>query len=257
MAPPSDFPTTTPITVLHVDDDESFRELVVKFLRRTDEAIRVVSVGDVADGVERLRTDDIDCVLSDYEMPEMDGLDFLSRVRAFSTRLPFILYTSQGDEEVAKTAISKGVDDYIQKRPSAAHYLKLVARIRNEVRRARAEREREKQLAALEAASEGICVLDDGGRVSYANQAYLDLYGYEREELLGKSWEVLHPESEVEFMTSEVLPRVEREGEWNGESSGQEVDGTEFRESKSVATVPGGGLVIVATAVTQSTSASD
>jgi PAS domain S-box-containing protein len=239
----------SPIHVLHVDDDRGMLDLVSEYLGVVDESLRVVSVADPERGLERLRADDdIECVLSDYEMPEMDGLTFLSCVRSARPTIPFVLYTARGDEEIASRAITAGVSDYVQKSTGTAHYRKLSVRIRNEVARARAERQKETQLAALEAARDGICVLDADGRVTYANEAYLDLYGYEREELYGTHWEALHPEEEVAFMTREVLPRVEEEGEWRGDSEGRRSDGRTFRESKSVATLPGGGLVIVATA---------
>jgi PAS domain S-box-containing protein len=241
---------TDPIRVLHVDDEPGFLELVSLFLEREAEDIRVVSASRADEGLERVG-DDIDCVLSDYDMPGMDGLDFLAAVRERRPNVPFVLYTGRGDEEIAADAISRGVSDYVRKGSGRTHYLKLGVRIRREVARARAEREKEVRVAALETAREGICILDGEGRVNYANEAYLDLYGYDRESLLGQPWTTLHPDEEVEFITSEVLPVVESEGEWRGEGEGRRADGETFRESKSVATLPDGGLVIVVTAYEQ------
>lgn len=250
MDPPAD----RPVRVLHVDDDENVLSLVERFLAVTDESIQVVSVDDPKDALERLRADEtVECVLSDYEMPAMDGLDFLARVRACRPEVPFILYTGRGDESVAADAISAGVDDYMTKDVGTTHYLTLSVRIRREVERARAESERETQLAALEAAREGICIVDAEGRVSYANRAHLDLYGYEHEELLGTRWEALHPDEEVSFLTAEVLPQVEADGGWTGESRGVRADDTTVRESKSVSKLPNGGLVVVVTAYDEST----
>jgi PAS domain S-box-containing protein len=237
----------SPVRVLHVDDDGDFLDLVGRLLERTDETIRHEPTEDPETALDRVRAGHVDCVLSDYEMPEMDGLEFLRCVRSHCPNVPFILYTGRGDESVAAEAISAGVDDYVRKGADAAHYLKLSVRIRREVERARAEAERGRQLAALEAAREGICVLDADGRVTYANEAYLELYGYDRASLLGTHWEQLHPEEEVEFITAEVLPHVEAHGEWSGESEGVRADDTTVRESKSVAAAPGGGLVIVVT----------
>jgi PAS domain S-box-containing protein len=244
------------INVLHVDDNPSFLTLTRRYLERSDDDLQVVSVDDPQEALERLRSDEtIECVLSDYEMPGLSGLDFLRRVRAHRPTMPFILYTARGDEAVAADAIGAGVSDYIRKDSDKTHYLTLSVRIRREVERARAEAERETRLAALEAAREGICIVDADGRVSYANESYLDLYGYERETLLGSRWELLHPEEEVAFLTSEVLPQVEADGGWEGESRGRRADETTFRESKSVTPLPNGGLVIVATSFSRSDDA--
>jgi PAS domain S-box-containing protein len=241
-------PTEDEISVLHVDDDPDVLELVERFLERETEAIRVVSIEGAEAGLDRLRNDDdIECVLSDYEMPGIDGLEFLARVRNLRPNVPFILYTGAGDDELAAEAITRGVNDYVRKDVGSTHYLKLGVRIRRAVERARAEAEAEQRLAALEAAREGICIVDADGRIKYANRAYLDLYGYEREELLGRSWGVLHPDEAADLLMSEVLPYVESNGEWGGTGVGVRSDGTTFPESTSVASLPDGALVIVVT----------
>jgi DNA-binding NtrC family response regulator len=79
-------------------------------------------------------------------------VDFLRSVRERSARLPFILYTGKGSEEVASEAISQGVTDYLQKKHTGQQYDLLANRIRNAVSRSRAERhleEREEMLAGL------------------------------------------------------------------------------------------------------------
>lgn len=189
---------------------------------------------------------EIDCLLSDYEMPSTDGLQFLAAVRRRRPRLPFLLYTSRGDPELVSDALAAGVSDHVQKSTGEAHYVKLGNRIRREVERHRAREAAAERLAALEAAREGICVLDADGRVKYANDAYLELYGYERSALLGRRWETLRPESEVELIARDVLPFVEEHGEWGGETVGRRADGETFQESTEISALPDGELVVTA-----------
>lgn len=188
----------------------------------------------------------IDCLLSDYEMPSTDGLQFLAAVRRRRPRLPFLLYTSRGDPELVSDALAAGVSDHVQKSTGEAHYVKLGNRIRREVERHRAREAAAERLAALEAVREGICVLDADGRVKYANDAYLELYGYERSALLGRRWETLRPESEVELIVRDVLPFVEDHGEWGGETVGRRADGETFQESTEISALPDGELVVTA-----------
>lgn len=240
-------PTDESVAVLFVDDDPALRELVPTQLERTDERLVVDAVGGAAAALSRLRADDseVDCVVSDYSLEESDGLSLCRAVADVAPEVPFVLYTAQGSEEIAEEAIRIGVTDYLRKGTGPAQYTLLANRIRQAVDKARAERRLRRRAKALETAREGICIVDAEGRLSYANAAYLDLYGYEADEIEGTRWQRLHPDPEVGRIESSVLPQVAAEGGWTGESVGRRADGSRFPEWKSVASLPDGGLVIV------------
>ncbi|WP_245902887.1 response regulator [Salinigranum rubrum] len=102
--------------MLHVDDDPDLCELVVEFLERQDDSLSVETATRPNEVLDRLADGDFDCVVSDYEMPERNGIELLTAVRAHYPNLPFILFTGKGSEEIASEAISAGVTDYLQKR---------------------------------------------------------------------------------------------------------------------------------------------
>jgi len=132
---------TGSIRVLYVDDEPDFAVLADEFLTRENNSLTVVTEGRAAAGLDRLEEGDIDCVVSDYDMPEMDGLEFLVAVRERDPALPFILVTGRGSEELASEAISVGVTDYLQKRGGREQYAILANRIENAVAQHAAERE--------------------------------------------------------------------------------------------------------------------
>jgi len=234
----------TPAAIVCVDDDGMFLDLLETMLERVG-PFGVEGFTDPEAALSRVRNGDVDCVVSDYEMPGVDGFDLLERVRAFDPDLPFILYTGRGSEGIASDAISMGVTDYFRKEGGAAQFALLGHRIEGAVARYHAERKAERRLRATETAREGICIVRADGTFEYANGAYLDLYGYREDELLDEEWQLLHPASEVKRVLSEVLPAVEERGEWSGEGIGRRADGSTFREGKSITSLPDGGLVIV------------
>ena len=73
-----------------------------------------------------------DCVLSDYNMHEMNGVEFTRRLRETS-EVPVILYTNQSRDDVVHQAFKAGVSDYVQKETDPMHYLLLLRRIKNAV----------------------------------------------------------------------------------------------------------------------------
>ncbi|OYR67543.1 hypothetical protein DJ79_08900 [Halorubrum ezzemoulense] len=83
------------IRILHVDDDPDLAELVSTYLRREDSHFEVVSAGSASDGLDTLAETDIDCVVSDYDMPERNGIELLEAVRERDADLPFILFTAK------------------------------------------------------------------------------------------------------------------------------------------------------------------
>lgn len=121
------------LRVLHVDDDPDFAEMAAVFLKREDERFLIETMTDPTEAVEALGTDEFNCIVSDYDMPHMNGLRFLETVREKHSDLPFILFTGKGSEEVASDAISAGATDYLQKGGGSDRFELLANRIQNAV----------------------------------------------------------------------------------------------------------------------------
>jgi len=236
-------PTGESIRVLHVDDEPEFADVVGTLLEREDDRLDVEAVTSASEGVDRLAAGDFDCVVSDYDMPGSNGIEFLETVREEHPELPFILLTANGSEEIASDAISAGVTDYLRKESGTSQYALLAARISNAVERWRTERTRQRRLAAIETAREGISILDDDGEFVYVNERYADLYEYEPEEMIGEHWELIYPDEEVAVTREEILPAVAETGRWHGESTGLRADGTTFPEDHVVSRTVHGDLV--------------
>lgn len=135
--------------VLLVDDDPSLADLMANQLGGLCEEFSIRIETDPNDALETIETGDIDCVVSDYHMPQMTGLELLRYVREMDSDLPFILFTARGSEEIASEAVSEGVTDYFQKRRGADQWQVLANRIENVAARYRAEEAVQRREAAL------------------------------------------------------------------------------------------------------------
>ncbi|EMA59447.1 PAS domain S-box protein [Halorubrum kocurii] len=219
-------PKSKSTEILHVDDDLGFADLVSTFLERERDAFRVRTETDPRDVLDALDEEGstIDCVVSDYDMPGLDGLELLARVRDARPDLPFILFTGKGSEEIASEAITAGVTDYLQKAGGTEQYGVLANRVQNAVEGYWAERYMNRGLEAIETARDGISILGDDGRIEYANTAYAEILGYDRDALVGRHWEMLYEDEDVEHVYDVVLPEA-RGGGWRGTTSFVRADG--------------------------------
>jgi PAS domain S-box-containing protein len=170
------------VRILHVDDEPGFSETTAIYLEREDDRFTVETATSAADALDQLTTE-TDCVVSDHEMPGMNGIEFLSAVREEYPDIPFILFTGKGSEEIASDAISAGVTDYLRKRTGQEQYELLATRIRTAVGQYRAERELERQNDLFEKAQDLADVgawewypQDETGH--YSEQVY-EIYGVE------------------------------------------------------------------------------
>ncbi|MDY6817470.1 MAG: PAS domain S-box protein [Halobacteriales archaeon] len=192
---------TDPIRILHVDDDRDFAEMAAEFLERQDEQLTIEIATSASDGLDRLAEMDVDCIVSDYDMPDQNGLALLRAVRENYSDLPFVLFTGKGSEEIAAEAISAGVDDYQTKAGGRETYDLLANRIRNLVEQYRARarvRQRERRLSRVqEIADLGHFEWDiETDELDLSEQSY-ELLGVEPEEFdhTHEAWsELIHPE---------------------------------------------------------------
>lgn len=139
-----------------------------------------------------LATKNYDVIISDYEMPQTNGLDFLKTLKQQKSSIPFILFTGKGREEVAIQALNLGADGYYNKQGSPETvYGELIHGIEtlHEKRRIQhALEETEKRYSALmEQATDAIFVHDSKGRILDVNQRACKNLGYSKKEVLSMS----------------------------------------------------------------------
>jgi CheY-like chemotaxis protein len=209
-------------TVLCVDDDESILDLTEAYLDR-ESPFSLLTRQSGREAVELL--DDggqsVDAVVSDFQMPGMDGLELLEAVRERDEALPFILFTGQGSEAIASRAISAGVTDYLQK-GGPEQYELLVNRIANAVSEYRARedlaRERRIRERILSATPVGIVGHDVRGDVIFRNERATEILSATDDQLHAAAydeadWTLLTPAGEPVAFDDLPFRRVVESGE--------------------------------------------
>jgi len=206
------------IDVLHVDDDPSVLDLTAAYLDRELAAVAVTSVTDPTEAVDRLSEETFDCVISDYDMPGMDGLTFFDALRERDRRVPFVLYTGKGSEEIASQALNAGVTGYFQK-GGPEQLRRLANRVDQAVEEHRTREVADRYSTVIDALAYPVYVVDDSGVFTFVNEPFAALTGYDREEIIGSTPDLIkgpdavaEAENRLGNVLSSTGPNVEHFG---------------------------------------------
>jgi PAS domain S-box-containing protein len=205
-----------PVRVLHVDDDPGITEVTATFLERINDDFEVVTATTVVEALDHLEGGDFDCIISDYQMPNTDGLEFLEIVRERYPDLPFVLFTGKGSEEIASEAIAAGVTDYMQKGSGTDSYEVLSNRVENAVDQYRTQQQFWDALSwyqrLVEQGVAGVFVVQDR-ELAYVNRKLADLFGYAQTDLIGRSPLALAADRDRERLSSLLFESRDRRAE--------------------------------------------
>lgn len=202
------------INILHVESEPEVAKMTAELLEQEPDRFCVETVPRTQDALEFLADNRVDCIISDYEMPDETGIELLEAVREKNPNLPFILYTANGSEEVASEAITAGVTDYLQKEPGTSQNPVLAHRIRNAVdtyRSRQAIKDTEQKLSELAENTDEILFMfdSDWSELLFINSAYEEVWDRSIEELKANPRSFLgniHPEDRE--LVEETLERI-------------------------------------------------
>ena len=180
------------IRVLHVDDDLCLLD-VSKQILSMEHNFEIDNVTSVDEAFQKLENQQYDAVVSDFEMPQKSGLDFLRALREQNNQISFILFTGKGREDVAVKALNLGADSYLDKNGSPETvYCELAHAINKTV-----ERKKSIQLLAsselkyrslVENSLQGIMIAQGSPiQIVFANESMEHMLGYSHGDFLSFS----------------------------------------------------------------------
>lgn len=187
------------IALLLVDDEPALLEVARLFLERSGDII-VTPAESPTEAFELLKENPFDAIVSDYEMPGMNGIELLKTIRSAENSIPFIIFTGKGREQIVIEALNQGADFYLQKGGDPRSQF---AELRHKVKRAVAQqksdlalRQSEERFRLLaENGTDMISCHSQDGIYRYASPACMHLLGYQPEELIGCSaYDFIHPD---------------------------------------------------------------
>lgn len=187
------------ISILYVDDDPSLLEISKLYLEEMGE-FRIDTAESARRALDILRHRTYDAIISDFQMPEMDGIEFLKIMRETFPPLPFILFSGKSRDEIAVNAFENGADVVLQKGGDPrVQFMELSHCIRKSVEHYQSRQALKEHGTRLrqyiQNASDLIGILDTGGCILYDSPKTPQLFGYPEHFLIGKcAIDLVHPD---------------------------------------------------------------
>jgi sigma-B regulation protein RsbU (phosphoserine phosphatase) len=225
---------TRPVrTILLVEDSPEDRGTYRAFLSEDREwEYRFLEEEQAEQALEVCQTHEVDCVLLDYHLPGMNGLEFLRLLQEIQGRVhpPVVMLTGRGSEQVATRALKSGAADYLVKSDVTPE--NLFRAVRNTIEREQLRRQIEiqeverrrmmaehQQLAAVVAnSSASIGFATPEGQLRYLNLAGRRMLGLgDTEDVTGLKSTDFMDSVDVAWRDAHIIPTLWKEGRWRGE----------------------------------------
>ncbi len=201
------------INIIIVDDDTEAAAFLRSGLSKEAPHFSVATATNGLECLEYIDNNKVDCILSDYQMPVMDGMELLEALRESGINIPFIFITGRGGEEVAREAFKNGAFDYFMRDYGSEYFARITNSVVQAVRRKRAEEMKLRAEEELRKKNERLAMLN---RINKAVVSTLDLEKI-MEILLDNLVRALKMESGAIFLSDPAKDMVEAVRTYNFE----------------------------------------
>ncbi len=226
------------ITLLYVEDNEYVRSETLSLLEQFFDSIRVATNG--LEGLEIFKKEKIDLIITDINMPVMNGLEMIKKIREIDRRVPVVVITAFSDHEYLMESIKIGVSGYILKPIDINQFLETLYRV---MERIKIRKERDRALALLNQykkiidESATVTKTDLKGNITYANDSFCRISGYSREELIGKPHNIVRHPDMPKSVFRDLWDTIQSKRIWHGVVKNKTKDGRAVYMKATVAPI--------------------
>ncbi len=210
------------IKLLLIEDNPGDARLMKEMLTDgMDSPFTVEFASCLAEGIEQLDKTNFDVIILDLMLPDSYGLETFMKVNEKAPRSPIVVTSGLNDESLAVSAVQRGAQDYLVKGHVDSGAMRRS--LRYAIERKQIQENLRIKDRVIESSINPIAIADLQGKLTYANHAFLGLWGYDSiDEVKGKSIEEFsHRFTEALWVTETALER----GKWQGKIRGQRKDG--------------------------------
>lgn len=237
---------TKNLKILFVEDDELTRKQFVKILGKIFINIEIESNG--LDGFlkfqeRHLKNENYDLIISDIDMPRMSGLEMIEKIREMDTNVPVIFITAKNNAETLLKAIQLGVLNFVPKPIDIENLIENIKKSCEKLHFQHLYSSKSNELEKYYRIIEEVALVtrsDLEGNITYINDNFLQVSGYEKEELIGKNHSIFKSQDNKNETFYEHLWKKIKNGQiWSGSFKNIDKNGEIFYRKASIVPILG------------------
>ncbi len=206
------------LKLLYVEDNQDSREMTSMILEDFFDDMVIAVNGE--DGLEKFKQNNIDIIITDINMPKLNGLEMIEKIKEIDSDVPILVLSAHNEDDFFIRSIRLGVDGYLLKPIDLEQLLNMLEKI---IKRYKYVNEAKVNYHLLEeykkAVNESSIVskTDTKGIITYVNDKFCEISGYSRDELLGKNHNIIrHPDSPKEMFEEMWHTIRDKKSIWKG-----------------------------------------
>jgi len=221
------------LTILYVEDDERIRESFTAIFNKLFKSVTIAFDGE--DGLEKYKNlnkkNKFDIILSDINMPKLNGMDMLKEIRSFDQDIPFIFTTAHADSTYLLEAINLGVTHYLIKPINIKEMMVQVQDICGKnnalTQLFKTQKSNETYLDIINKVAI-VSKTDVHGDITYVNDIFCDVSGYSKDELLGTNQRIVRHQDMPTKLFDTLWEDLRAGKVWQGKLKNKAKDGSAY-----------------------------
>lgn len=218
-------------TLLYLEDEDVIREETSKLFEKVFKTVHVAPNGERGLELYNTHKNQINIILTDINMPIMDGLNFMKKIREVDLDIPILIITAFNDTNQLVQAIKYKVSDYIVKPIQLNTTLKIMDKILQDrlnlktISKQKHELDIYKDIINEENL---ISETDLEGKITYVNDSFIETSGFSKEELIGKKHNIMKHPDVSPMLYEELWKTITSKKTWRGKIKNLAKDGTTY-----------------------------
>jgi diguanylate cyclase (GGDEF)-like protein/PAS domain S-box-containing protein len=233
--------SSSDISILYVEDEPETREMVSRVLAMQLRSLQLYTAENGEAGLALYREHRPDIVITDFNMPLMDGIRMGNEIKSLNPEAIIIAVTAHSDTSYLLDAIETGISNYVLKPIDYDKLFEAIAKGIETVKMKRVVQEQNdyirKLSRAVEASPCSVVITDGKGVIEYVNPKFTELTGYSSEEAIGQNPRILKSNRVPSKTYEELWATITTGREWRGEFLNLKKNGELYWESASISPI--------------------